>query len=615
MLGRSVDPILALLAAGLERGDLRPVSADDPLETPEGYPGFDPIVRALLARRYRRAKQRVLWLAPAGPPAETDALVARMTYLVLAGAKLGSPEAVAGDYAAARAARPLEGAALARGLGRAPRLTLVVMALVLAVAGGASYAVWRVSQPRPRRPLSGVFERGGAPSGPSARYETLLGDTLPDWVIQVSHLFSVRSSAPSSTGAAERAVEEAQAKVLGAAAFDPGVRARLAELMKQAAALPASVKEVYSAADDLDEELEASGVPYYVNVDVALYAGGRAQLYLLAYAVNGVAIWDSGGRHYRALEVRRLDQLNLVEQNLGFVREGARHAIILSSKIEEELVQVVLPALAPDGEVELDVADSSPAAPLRTEAAAIMRAELTPLLRARVGDDGVLRVGRLGALLQKRLDLVRTWQARAAQGVHLSEPSRLIEGNRYDDVAARYGDPGAADAFAAIERQIDAEGRAGKAAYDAVLAIERGSVERHEVQHEIDADAPLAIPDALAVIAGDGADVSKAELSAYLAEIADGPAAPHMRLTGLLWLLVNPNMAGPHQNAAVVILEQLAGAGPDDGLVVDGEIAPGRVLALYRRTAALAPEALRARTREVYAQLFGKPLVAAVRAK
>ena len=58
MASRSVDPILARIAAGLERGDLKPLSADDPLEAPEGYPGFDPIARALLARRYRKAMQR-----------------------------------------------------------------------------------------------------------------------------------------------------------------------------------------------------------------------------------------------------------------------------------------------------------------------------------------------------------------------------------------------------------------------------------------------------------------------------------------------------------------------------------------------------------------------------
>src|SRR6185436_3374741 len=59
-------------------------------------------------------------------------------------------------------------------------------------------------------------------------------------------------------------------------------------------------------------------------------------------------LYASGERRVRAMRLRRLDTLSLSHSMLGLVRFSRAQAVVLLDQIDENLVNLVLPAL-PDG--------------------------------------------------------------------------------------------------------------------------------------------------------------------------------------------------------------------------------------------------------------------------
>jgi hypothetical protein len=145
------------------------------------------------------------------------------------------------------------------------------------------------------------------------------------------------------------------------------------------------------------------------------------------------------------------------------------------------------------------------------------------------------------------------------------------------------------------------------------------SVRRHEARHSIDIERDLDIhmPAALARYVGDGgpfANKAKAELAAYLTQIAYDPAMPQLAL----WNLANQAFdhdysSGAEAYAAVVALEGLArhaGGGIRPPAMVGGRLDRGRLAETALPLTGISDDALRVAARELFAELFEERPVA-----
>ncbi len=149
------------------------------------------------------------------------------------------------------------------------------------------------------------------------------------------------------------------------------------------------------------------------------------------------------------------------------------------------------------------------------------------------------------------------------------------------------------------------------------------SVERHEVQHRLDALAsgPPPMPRELEALVGPLEDAGKevplaaaarAELSAYLAELARDPRTPRVGLTLIARFLFDRSMHGAAEcYAALVIVQGLAarlGVPGGDALLTGRTVDRRAVATVWLALAALPPERLRAAARAQWEALFGAPL-------
>ncbi len=145
------------------------------------------------------------------------------------------------------------------------------------------------------------------------------------------------------------------------------------------------------------------------------------------------------------------------------------------------------------------------------------------------------------------------------------------------------------------------------------------SVRRHEARHSIDIarDLDIAMPAALETYVGDDgpfATKAKAELAAYLTQIAYDPAMPQLAL----WNFANQAFdhdysSGAEAYAAIVAIEGLArraGTGVRPPALVGGRLDRGQLAETALPLAGLSDDALRVAARGLFAELFGEPPVA-----
>ena len=173
--------------------------------------------------------------------------------------------------------------------------------------------------------------------------------------------------------------------------------------------------------------------------------------------------------------------------------------------------------------------------------------------------------------------------------------------------------------LAALEAGLDAP--EVQRAFDAVRARVVASITRHEVQHRLDfMRGEIAMPPALEELVGpaqkDGverksAGRARAEMSAYLAELARDELTPGVGLTGIFRFLFDTSLQGSAEcHAAVAIAEGLAAelgvaAKP---LVVEGGIARDHAADLYIALATKPSTELRGAARRLWQKSFGLPL-------
>ncbi|HSN29471.1 MAG TPA: hypothetical protein VLT45_24455, partial [Kofleriaceae bacterium] len=153
---------------------------------------------------------------------------------------------------------------------------------------------------------------------------------------------------------------------------------------------------------------------------------------------------------------------------------------------------------------------------------------------------------------------------------------------------------------------------------ETVVELFAASVRRHEARHSIDVehDLDLPTPPPLARITGDGpfAVRARAELAAYLTQIAYDPALPQLAL----WNFANQAFDGDYSYgaegvAAVVALEGLArhvGGGVRPPAMLRGRLDRGTLAETALPLASASDDQLRTAARELFAELFGERPVA-----
>src|SRR5262249_2565298 len=156
------------------------------------------------------------------------------------------------------------------------------------------------------------------------------------------------------------------------------------------------------------------------------------------------------------------------------------------------------------------------------QAAKLLRSEITAIREVKIAD-----AERIGTLLDRRRSLFAKWKTTArARGLILIEPTKLAMDSDAVRGLRSVAPPYELDELARIEEKFEAADRLET--WDKVRAALVASVQRHEVQHRIDfaREQPMQMPPALETFVGkpdkqgDPSDRARAELSAYLAEIA-----------------------------------------------------------------------------------------------
>lgn len=601
--------------------------------------GVDPLVRrrARLLVRDAYVDGMLATQIKKGELAAPHAL--RLAYLAIAGARpdagaIDDVEAVEAAFTAARAGRR-----------EAPRFWWVTAAALLALAlGGAGASIAIARELAPRRhpsasdwlppPSRGAFESGGRPMPGEPAVRRAFQKDIPSLLIQLDRWGREKrgGAAADRLATLEKAMDEASARALG-----PDVRGglgeaaarRLGDLLAAARAAVAAPEPEAQAAGDallvatgrLDDELAAAGLGYFVDGDVITGSEGRRSVILYAFTVERVSLFEAGGASVRALDLRRLDSLNLVHAALGFSRPHLRDAIVLLDQLEGLVLDVIAPGLGGAKIALFDEGGAQPAARAAVEerAGEIVRAEYGAL----PGVD-VAAARRLGEILGRRRKLFEAWNERAARrGALIATPEKLLLGDEYEEALR-----GVVPSFELAElRKMNGELEAPEisGAYAALREALVASVQRHEVQHRLDFSrgAPLRMPRSLEERVGAAetggrenrhAARARNELSAYLGELARDPRTARSNFTMTIRHLFDRKMHGTAESyAALAILEGLAAdlaPGQSVEFVKDHRVDLDAVCAAYLAVSRASAADLRAAAGRLWQKLFGDPLPA-----
>ena len=533
----------------------------------------------------------------------------------------------------------------------APRRRLWIAALVALVAGSAAVVavalrsrdastVRKDATQRPAPPPRGAFATGGVPSNADPALVRALQETLPDWVIALDRLTTAsRENDPRGFDEAERAMATAREQLLGAEVRNLLGRAgvdRLRDVLDRAkdAAGAAREDDAKTAASEFleavgafNDALAASGFGFYVDGDVISGPNSRRLVLLYMFRVVHVRLFESDTRRVRALQLRRLDKLNWTHRLLGFTSPHLREALVLLDQVDELLVNYVLPALSPGADVELfdEASMERPATwqtRVRDRAGQVIRTEYA----ATQGLDAAATV-RLGQLLLARRKLFDRWtRALEGRGVVLRQP-RTLRIERFDDLRQMLD--GAVpdselDELDELERNLHA--KVNDRVFDAVRDVIIASVERHEVQHRIDAALPTArpVPAPLEQYTGPLLDrrgeprelvqLARDELSAYLAELARDRLTPRVNFTLISRFLFDRDRWGSAEcYAALVIFEGLASeldVAIEGELVVSGSIDREVIAEVYLAVTDRPEAEVRAAAEKLWERLFKASLPA-----
>lgn len=596
--------VLAALDAGVRAGDEDAARAV--------LRRADPIARMFARRRFEKSLiDAALACDAAQLPAPPAAHVMRVAALAVA-----RHDAVAGDVAAtelayARLAMP-----------RPPRLPIATLVTVLVAAAlvGASalyvhHALQKPSRTYARRlppPSADAFEKGGVPLRDPA-VDKLLTEPLTNLVVQggnardgrANQLATVLGSLHAPGPLLAHGVPLTKAWDAMLDVFEHSVEAgKVGPTQRQRDDLAEAVRDVTA-------QLQAAGLGYFLE---GRFKGGYP--YVQAYRVEEVVFVTTAGAPRRVLSLRRLDKLNTAYAVLGMHTED-QDPVLHLERIDENVATDVMPVLAsgasyPLADREWLLGDTGKA--LAAKVGEVVRREYV----AALGDDAT-HIDEIARLLTKRNDIVDEWRDHLARkhiyfvrAENLFLPPDLLD--QLEDVTPNYQRRRVREIE---ERLAELEApRIHARIHDLVAA----TVRRHEAQHgfDYDRDTELRYPQQLADFLGPPHDAegnaiaivrsARAELSAYLSQIANDPITPHAALWHLAGQVFDRDRAGTGEYyAGIVVLEGLArhlGAPAEGRRRVTRE-----ALAASARIIADAPDdKLRAAAGVLWTELYGEPV-------
>jgi hypothetical protein len=505
---------------------------------------------------------------------------------------------------------------------RLPILTLVsVLALGALIAGGVFYV--QHSLERPSRtyarklppPSADAFKQGGVPLRDAA-IDKLLTNDLTKLVIEGGRARDGVNSLDSVLGALH--APDALLKYGGPATkawdnmlavFDQSVQVARKEVTQR------DYDTLAEAGRELSQQLQAVGLGYLVE---ARFKGGYP--YLQAYRVEEITFVTTNGSPRRVLSIRRLDKLNSSYAVLGMHSEDLDPVLHLE-RIDENVATDVMPVLAegvsyPLGDLEWVVTE--PGKSLAAKVGDVVRREYKAALGAdaKAVDEIAKALGKRNAivdewrdhLLRKKIYFIRT--------ENLFLPPNLMD--QLEDVTPNYQRRRVRELE---ERLAEIEApRIHARIHDLVAA----TVRRHEAQHgfDYDRDTELRYPQALQDFLGAPHDANgnpvgivrsaRAELSAYLSQVANDPVTPQATLWHLGTMLFHRDQRGTGEYyAGIVLFEGLArhlGAPAADSRYVTRE----RLVPLAIAIANASGDQLRAAAKALWNEIYGEPFTTIV---
>jgi hypothetical protein len=354
----------------------------------------------------------------------------------------------------------------------------------------------------------------------------------------------------------------------------------------------------------LNQLLLERKLPIFVD-GTLIPLGQRYSPLLMTYYVEEEEWWQYRDRKLRTVSAWRMDPMRLRLPALGYVREGNPVAVISFDLIETVLVLYMLPSLA---EREPAFVFDEQTRFSGNPTAIAIESRLGNVLRQHFDARHIgANARRLGQLLAARRNLIAKWR-RTITGFPIRPPERYLPernlGEQLESLISR------ADAISWNEIQDALSEPAMIAAFEEQRTEWTHVVKRHELQHLIDqTELLVGIPVGLARrLSVDPATepepytlfgAARAELSAYLAEVAHGPY-PRLSLVALSTAVFDRSLSQtPHHFAALTIFDGLIRALglADDGMTYEDALV---------RVVEFEPEATRAKARELYESWFGR---------
>jgi hypothetical protein len=321
------------------------------------------------------------------------------------------------------------------------------------------------------------------------------------------------------------------------------------------------------------------------------------------------------GSPRRVLSIRRLDKLNTAYAVLGMHTEDLDPVLHLE-RIDENVATDVMPVLAEGTAYPLGDRDwliQDPGKALAAKVGEVVRAEY----KAALGNDAS-RLDEIAKLLTKRNDIVDEWRDHLERKriYFVRTESLFLPPNLLDQLADVTPNYQRRKVKEIEERLAELEApRIHARLHDLVAA----TVRRHEAQHgfDYDRDTELRLPTQLQDFVGLPTDddgnprgfvrSARAELAAYLSQIANDPLTPQASLWHLGSQLFDRDRRGTGEYyAGIVIVEGLA---RHLGSAQTGERYVSRETLAQQATviAAAPPDKLRAAAKALWSELYGLP--------
>lgn len=372
---------------------------------------------------------------------------------------------------------------------------------------------------------------------------------LPAWGIAAAN--------PELDGAAE-AESRAAAALASAIAADKNL-SEIFERLRAASGDPvANAQTMIDLTEQWSGYLDSQNAPFLVQGNVITTRSGGF-FYLKAYHVHRDLQLRIGQETVRAREVSRLDRTNIVENYLGATAPGQVDATVVLDRLSEFALERIWPLLA-----------SQETTPLGQRVVAEVRANLDRhhlrVLEATAMDRRRLQQA-LDAIAQ-RADCGSTFTIRSVGYAGLPDRELEIldrlaaqsEGHPCPDIL-----PHEADAIRKVSQTLAGE-EGLDAAVRGLVGLLGANVAVHEARHVVDdrlVDG-LREPMACATCPPNMSTMAIAEMSAYLASMAWGPA-PYTAFFQACD--ATEGQGGPHGRAMEVIMDRLrtfCGEAPGD---------------------------------------------------